>query len=438
MEAVSSEVRLRYITAPMSQPAPVTVEAPSSFLPPATRETLALAILLAASFSHLLNDTIQAVIPAVYPLLKERFTLDFAQVGLITLAFQMTASILQPFVGLFTDRRPLPYSLAVGMGVTFFGLVLLSRAGSFPMILVSAALVGVGSSVFHPEASRVARMASGGRYGLAQSVFQVGGNAGSSLGPLLAAVIVMPRGHGQSYIAWFCLLALLGGGVLAVVGHWYAGRLRERAPAVAGPRAPAVSGEAARPAREVAFAIGVLIVLIFSKYFYLASMTNYYQFYLIDRFALTAQQAQVHLFIFLAAVAVGTIVGGPVGDRYGRKLVIWVSILGVAPFTLALPHVDLFWTTALSVCIGVILASAFSAILVYAQELVPGRVGLISGLFFGFAFGMGGIGSAVLGRLADHTSIRHVFAVCAFLPLLGLLTALLPETSKKAASLPGG
>ncbi len=401
----------------------------------ATREALALTILLAASFSHLLNDTIQAVIPAVYPLLKERFILDFTQVGFITLASQMTASILQPFVGLFTDRRPLPYSLAVGMGVTFCGLVLLSRAGSFPMILVSAALVGAGSAVFHPEASRVARMASGGRYGLAQSVFQVGGNAGSSLGPLLAAVIVMPRGHGQPYIAWFCLVALLGIGVLAVVGHWYAGRLRTATaagPLAPGVRVPAVTEDAAtRPTREVAFAIGVLSMLIFSKYFYLASMTNYYQFYLIDRFGLTAPQAQVHLFIFLASVAVGTLVGGPVGDRFGRKVVIWISILGVAPFSLALPHVDLFWTTALSVCIGLILASAFSAILVYAQELLPGKVGLISGLFFGFAFGMGGIGSAVLGKLADRTSIGHVFEVCAYLPLLGLLTAFLPDTQRR-------
>ncbi len=420
---------------PHSVPAPVESSS-ASITPafPATRETLTLTILLAASFSHGLNDTIQAVIPAVYPLLKERFILDFTQVGFITLAFQMTASVLQPFVGLFTDRRPLPYSLAAGMGVTFCGLVLLSRAGSFPMILVSAALVGAGSAVFHPEASRVARMASGGRYGLAQSVFQVGGNAGSSLGPLLAALIVMPRGHGQTYIAWFCLVALLGIGVLAVVGHWYAGRLRTATtagPLVPGVRVPAATDAATRPTREVSFAIGVLIVLIFSKYFYLASMTNYYQFYLIDRFGLTAPQAQVHLFIFLASVAVGTLVGGPVGDRFGRKVVIWISILGVAPFSLALPHVDLFWTTALSAGIGLILASAFSAILVYAQELLPGKVGLISGLFFGFAFGMGGIGSAVLGKLADRTSIGHVFEVCAYLPLLGLLTAFLPDTQRR-------
>ncbi len=420
----------------MPHPVPASAKSAQAHTLPAPRETLALTILLAASFSHLLNDTIQAVIPAVYPLLKEHFNLAFAQVGLITLAFQMTASILQPFVGLFTDRRPLPYSLAAGMGVTLVGLVLLSRAGSFPMILVSAAMVGAGSAVFHPEASRVARMASGGRYGLAQSVFQVGGNAGSSLGPLLAAAIVMPRGHGQSYIAWFCLVALLGIAVLAVVGHWYAGRLRVRAPAAGslapGVRVPTVSPDAgARPPREVAFAIGVLIVLIFSKYFYLASMTNYYQFYLQDRFGLTIPQAQVRLFIFLAAVAVGTMIGGPVGDRYGRKLVIWASILGVAPFTLVLPHVDLFWTTVLSVCIGMILASAFSAILVYAQELLPGKVGLISGLFFGFAFGMGGIGSAVLGKLADRTSITYVFEVCAYLPLLGLLTVFLPRTRRQ-------
>ena len=412
----------------MSQTAPAVIAPP----PPAAREALALMILLAASFSHGLNDTIQAVIPAVYPLLKSEFGLNFTQVGLITLAFQMTASVLQPFVGLYTDRRPLPYSLALGMGVTFCGLVLLAKAGSFAMIVLAASIVGMGSAVFHPEASRVARLASGGRYGLAQSVFQVGGNAGSALGPLLAAIIVMPRG--QAHIAWFCLLALTGAGVLAGVGRWYAARLRQRA---AGPLAPGVRVPAAAeeqnllPARDVTRAIAVLVVLIFSKYFYLASMTNYYQFYLIDRFGLTAPQAQVYLFIFLAAVAVGTLAGGPVGDRFGRKVVIWVSILGVAPFSLALPHANLPGTVALSVCAGVIMASAFSAILVYAQELMPGKVGLISGLFFGFAFGMGGIGSAVLGKLADRTSIGYVFEVCAYLPLLGLLTALLPEPRRR-------
>ncbi len=404
--------------------------APLSAAP--TVHTTVLAILLAASFSHLLNDTIQAVIPAVYPMLKTRFLLDFGQIGLITLTFQLTASILQPFVGLYTDRRPLPFSLAGGMGVTLVGLALLSRAASFPAVLVAAGLVGAGSAVFHPEASRVARMASGGKHGLAQSVFQVGGNAGSALGPLLAAVIVVPRG--QAHIAWFCLAALLGIIVLAGVGRWYQETLRVNAapPRAAGVRSPEPGANVTPlPMGRVAFAIGVLVVLIFSKYFYLASMTNYYTFYLIDRFGLSVQAAQVRLFIFLAAVAAGTLIGGPIGDRIGRKRVIWVSILGVAPFTLILPHVGLGVTVALSVVIGFILASAFSAILVYAQELVPGKVGLISGLFFGFAFGMGGIGSAVLGKLADHTSIRHVFAVCAFLPLLGLLTALLPETAKR-------
>ena len=415
---------------PSSQPVTLQVTSP----PAATRTVFV--VLLAASFSHLLNDTIQAVIPAVYPLLKTRFLLDFGQVGLITLVFQLVASVLQPFIGLYTDRRPLPFSLAVGMGVTLVGLVVLSGAGSFALVLCAAGLVGMGSAVFHPEASRVARMASGGRHGLAQSVFQVGGNAGSALGPLLAAIIVVPRG--QAHIAWFCLAAFLGIVVLIGVGRWYRGVLRGQAapPRAAGVRAPDPREAAATPlpTGRVAFAIGVLVVLIFSKYFYLASMTNFYTFYLIDRFDLSVQRAQVFLFIFLAAVAAGTLIGGPVGDRIGRKRVIWGSILGAAPFTLLLPHVGLTATVALSVVIGLITASAFSAILVYAQELVPGKVGLISGLFFGFAFGMGGIGSAVLGRLADHTSIRHVFAVCAFLPLLGLLTALLPEAERAKQS----
>ena len=386
-----------------------------------------LGILLAISLSHGINDTIQAVLPAIYPLLKTRFALSFAQVGLITLAFQLTASLLQPFVGLYTDRRPQPFSLAAGMGVTLVGLVLLAHAGSFPAILFAAAVVGTGSSIFHPEASRVARLASGGRHGFAQSLFQVGGNTGSALGPLLAALIVVPRGQG--HVAWFCLLALAGIGVLSVVGRWYAGRVADRA---AAPR-PAAAAPAAGtlPTRTVLGAIGVLMVLVFSKYFYLVSMTNYLTFYLMDRFHLPVATAQVYLFIFLAAVAAGTFIGGPVGDRFGRKLVIWVSILGVAPFSLALPHVGLFWTCALSVVIGLILSSAFSAILVYAQELVPGRVGLVSGLFFGFAFGMGGIGAAVLGKLADRHGIGFVFEVCAYLPLLGLLTALLPDTARQ-------
>ncbi|MEO8440437.1 MAG: MFS transporter [Spartobacteria bacterium] len=385
-----------------------------------------LAILFAISFSHLLNDTIQSLIPAIYPLLKTSFHLSFVQIGLITLAFQMTASILQPFVGWYTDRRPKPYSLACGMGATLAGLVLLSHATHYGMVVGAAALVGLGSSVFHPESSRVAHLASGGRHGFAQSIFQVGGNAGSSLGPLLAALIVVP--HGQGSVLWFALIALLGIGVLAAVGRWYANHLAE----VQARPAP-VSPAAAPLSRRVWFALAILGALIFSKYFYLASLTNYYTFYLIHKFHLSIQGAQLHLFLFLFAVALGTILGGPIGDRYGRKLVIWVSILGVAPFTLALPHANLFWTGVLTVIIGVILASAFSAILVYAQELVPGKVGLISGLFFGLAFGMAGIGSAVLGEMADRTSIEHVFNLCAYLPLIGLLTALLPNLRKTSA-----
>ncbi len=393
---------------------------------PAVRPTV-LAILFAISFSHLLNDTIQSLIPAIYPLLKSSFHLSFIQVGLITLAFQMTASILQPFVGLYTDRRPQPFSLAGGMGFSLAGLALLSQAANFPMVVLSAALVGMGSSVFHPESSRVAHLASGGRHGFAQSVFQVGGNAGSSLGPLLAAAIVVP--HGQGSILWFCLLALLGIGVLCTVGKWYRGQLAERQ---ARPPLPTVT--APKLSRKVWFALALLGVLIFSKYFYLASLTNYYTFYLIQKFHLSVQGAQLHLFLFLFAIALGTIIGGPVGDRYGRKLVIWFSILGVAPFTIALPHANLFWTGVLTVVIGMILASAFSAILVYAQELVPGKVGLISGLFFGLAFGMAGIGSALLGAVADRTSIAYVFHLCSFLPLLGLLTAFLPDIRTRRAA----
>ncbi len=383
-----------------------------------------LAILFAISFSHLLNDTIQSLIPALYPILKTNFQLSFVQIGFITLAFQMTASILQPFVGLYTDRRPKPYSLAFGMGLTLGGLVLLSQATHYAMIVGSAALVGLGSSVFHPESSRVARLASGGRYGFAQSVFQVGGNTGSSLGPLAAALIVVPRGQGS--VLWFALVALLGIAILAWVGSWYRAHLVEAktrpAPAAASFR---------RLPRRVWMALGVLAILIFSKYFYLACLTNYYTFYLIHRFHLSVQGAQFHLFLFLFAVALGTILGGPIGDRYGRRLVIWISILGVAPFTLALPYANLHWTAILAFIIGVILASAFSAILVYAQELVPGKVGLISGLFFGFAFGVAGIASALLGALADRTSIEHVFFLCSFLPLIGLLTAFLPNVRRK-------
>jgi FSR family fosmidomycin resistance protein-like MFS transporter len=398
--------------------------------PPTTRASepprpAVLGILLAISLSHLLNDTIQALLPAIYPLLKQSYHLDFGQIGLITLTFQMTASILQPVVGFLTDRRPLPFSLAYGMGFTLVGLVILSRAGSFAMILIAAGVIGLGSSVFHPEASRVARLASGGRHGFAQSLFQVGGNAGTSLGPLLAAAMVVP--YGQASVLWFAIIALLGMAILVRVGRWYRRMLAERR------SRPAVAAAEARPAMSRARVLSVLVVLlalIFSKYFYLACLTNYYTFYQMERFHVTVAQAQFSLFVFLFAVAAGTIIGGPVGDRIGRKRVIWASIAGVAPFTLALPYVSLPWMIVLSVFIGAILASAFSAILVYAQELIPGRVGLISGLFFGLAFGMAGIGSAVLGELADRTSIEFVFKVCAYLPLIGLLAAFLPGERK--------
>jgi FSR family fosmidomycin resistance protein-like MFS transporter len=389
-------------------------------------ENTVFAVLIAISVSHLLNDTIQSVIPAIYPILKDSFHLSFTQIGLITLTFQLTASLLQPFVGLYTDHRPQPYSLAVGMGFTLVGLLVLSRASNFPMILCSAALVGMGSSVFHPEASRLARMASGGRHGFAQSIFQVGGNAGTSLGPLLAALIIVPRG--QHSVGWFSVVALVAIIVLANVGHWYKENLFR---IKLGGQAKDREGFRAMPRAKVVWALSVLIALMFSKFFYLASMTNYFTFYLIGKFHLSVQEAQLHLFLFLFSVAAGTIIGGHLGDRFGRKYVIWGSILGVAPFTLLLPYANLFWTGALTVIIGVILASAFSAILVYAQELVPGKVGTISGLFFGFAFGMGGVGSAALGRLADHTSINFVFLVCSFLPLIGLLTAFLPNLSKR-------
>jgi FSR family fosmidomycin resistance protein-like MFS transporter len=381
----------------------------------------ALAILIALSCSHLLNDTIQALIPSIYPLLKKSFGLNFTQVGLITFTFQMTGSVFQPLIGLYTDRKPKPYSLALGMAITLGGLIFLAFAPSYVAVIVAAALVGVGSAIFHPEASRIARLASGGRHGFAQSLFQVGGNAGSALGPLLAALIVVP--HGQRHILWFSFAALLGIAILTVVGRWYREHLRlglSRAVRRAATHRPL-------PRRTVGIAITILLALVFSKYFYLVSMTSYYTFYLIGKFHVSIQESQFILFIFLGAVALGTIIGGPVGDRIGRKRVIWVSILGVAPFSLALPHANLFWTVILSVVIGLVLASAFAAIVVYATELVPGRVGLIAGLFFGSAFGMAGIGAAVLGKLADLTSIKFVYQICAFLPLLGLLTGFLPD-----------
>jgi FSR family fosmidomycin resistance protein-like MFS transporter len=392
---------------------------------PKAAENTVFAVLIAISVSHLLNDTIQSVIPAIYPILKQSFQLSFTQIGLITLAFQLTASLLQPFVGLYTDYRPKPYSLAIGMGFTLVGLLILSRASNFPVILCSAALVGMGSSIFHPEASRLARMASGGRHGFAQSIFQVGGNAGTSLGPLLAAIIIVPRG--QHSVGWFSVVALLAIVVLYNVGHWYKGNMSRLKPATHAKRR---EGHPVASRKGVFWALAILIALMFSKFFYLSSMTNYFTFYLIGKFHLSVQGAQLHLFLFLFSVAAGTIIGGHLGDRFGRKYVIWGSILGVAPFTLMLPYASLIWTDALIVAIGLILSSAFSAILVYAQDLVPGKVGLVSGLFFGFAFGMGGIGSAVLGGLADHTSINFVFLVCSFLPLIGLLTAFLPDLNR--------
>lgn len=382
-------------------------------------------VLGAAGLSHAMNDLLQSLIPAVYPVLKQEFALSFGQIGLITLAFQVTASLLQPFVGAYTDRHPRPYSLPIGMCVTLAGLVLLAVAPSFGVILLAASMVGVGSSIFHPEASRVARLASGGRYGFAQSLFQVGGNGGTALGPLLAAFIVVPGG--QRSIAWFAIVAAVAIVVLTWIGRWYAARLGEIR------KSPVKSRVEGLPRRKVMVAVFVLMLLVFSKYFYLSSIISYYQFYLIEKFGVTQQNAEFHLFIFLGAVAVGTIVGGPVGDRFGRKLVIWGSILGILPFTLLLPYADLLWTTVLSVIIGVVLASAFSAILVFAQEMVPGKVGMISGLFFGFAFGMGGLGAAVLGVVADRTSIDAVYHLCSFLPVLGLLTWFLPNVGGEKA-----
>jgi FSR family fosmidomycin resistance protein-like MFS transporter len=396
----------------------------------ATRTRAAAGILAAISFSHLLNDMMQSVIPAVYPILKAAYRLDFGQIGLITLTSQLTASLLQPVIGFYTDRRPTPWSLPVGMAFTLTGLLLLAAAPGFSAILLSVACIGIGSAVFHPESSRVARLASGGQHGLAQSIFQVGGNAGSALGPLLAAFIVLPAG--QRSIAWFSAVALLAIFVLWRVGIWYKS-LRGSSP-----KHHAASAAAAErlPQRRVAVAIGVLIALVFSKYFYLASLVSYYTFFLMHKFHLGVRSAQLHLFLFLFAAAVGTVAGGPIGDRVGRKWVIWFSILGVLPFTLVLPYANLFWTSVLTVIIGLIIASAFSAIVVYAQDLVPGKVGTISGLFFGLAFGMGGLGAALLGTLADHTSIDFVYRVCAFLPVIGLLTAFLPDVHDAAGLKP--
>ncbi|WP_319800689.1 MFS transporter [Luteolibacter rhizosphaerae] len=378
------------------------------------------ALIFAISTAHLLNDTIQALLPSIYPILKNSYQLSFTQLGMITFTFQLTASLLQPLVGLITDRKPMPYSLPIGMTFTLIGLIALAHSTSFATILMSAAMIGTGSAVFHPEASRIAFMAAGKRRGLAQSIFQVGGNAGSAIGPLLAALIVVP--HGQRSLLVFSAVALAGVVILTMIGRWQARNFHRMKPK--GTRSGTVTSF---PKRTVVIALSVLVALTFSKYVYLASLTSYYTFYLIDRFHISVQSSQYYLFLLLAAVAVGTIVGGPVGDRIGRKRVIWASILGVAPFALLLPHVGLGMTAVLSVIIGLVLASAFSAILVYAQELLPGKVGMIAGLFFGLAFGIAGIGSAVLGNVADHHGINFVFRICAYLPLIGILTVFLPD-----------
>jgi FSR family fosmidomycin resistance protein-like MFS transporter len=378
-----------------------------------------LQILFSVAFVHLLNDCVQAVLPSIYPLLKQEFALSFTQVGLITLTFQCTASLLQPWIGLYTDKRPIPFLLPIGMCVTLCGVALLSVAGSFGVLLLAAGMIGIGSSTFHPEASRVARLASGGRFGFAQSLFQVGGNLGSAFGPLLAAAIVVGRGQGR--IGWFTLFILVAVIVLAGVSRWYAGHLQNA------PRKAASHAAPPLPRARVVKALAVLAMLVFSKYIYMASLSSYYTFYLIEKFHVAVGTAQMYLFLFLAAVAAGTFAGGPIGDRIGRKRVIWVSILGAAPFTLALPYVDLFWTAVLSVVIGLVLSSAFSAIVVFAQELVPGKVGMIAGVFFGLMFGISGIGAAAMGHIADVAGIETVYRIASFLPLLGILAALLPR-----------
>jgi MFS transporter, FSR family, fosmidomycin resistance protein len=390
----------------------------------ASEEGTRFKVLGAISFSHFLNDMIQSLIVAIYPLLKGEFSLSFAQIGAITLTYQFAASVLQPLIGLYTDKHPKPHSLSVGMGSTLAGLITLALAPNYPTVLIAAALIGTGSAVFHPESSRIARLASGGRHGLAQSIFQVGGNAGGAVGPLLAALIVIP--HGRSSVGWFALAALLAIAVLWQVSAWYQRRHLDRRARDPLPPSSALSR------RRVAFSFFILLLLLFSKYFYLASITSYYSFYLMQKFGVSVQSAQLYLFLFLLSAALGGFIGGPIGDRVGRKRVIWFSILGIAPFTLVLPYVDLAWTAVLSVVIAFILSSAFSAILVFAQELMPGKVGAVSGLFFGFAFGMGGIGAAALGLLADREGIEFVYRTCAFLPLIGVVTALLPDLGRPA------
>jgi FSR family fosmidomycin resistance protein-like MFS transporter len=381
-------------------------------------------VLIGISFSHFLNDTMQSLISSVYPILKDNYALDFAQIGLITLAFQFTASLLQPLVGHFTDKKAQPFSLAIGMSSTFFGLLLLSIAHQYTVILIAAALIGLGSAVFHPESARIARLASGGRYGFAQSVFQLGGSFGTSMGPVLAALIVVP--FGQPSIAWFSSIAFLAIVVLWRIGQWYQPQIKAKkmAAVVTHPDAPSQ--------RRVLIALGVLVMLLFSKQLYVSSLSSYYIFYLIDRFGVSTQTAQLYLFIFLAANAAGAFFGGPLGDRFGRKIVIWFSIVGALPFTLALPYVGLGMSAVLTVFIGLIISSTTSSIIVFAQELVPHRFGMISGVFFGVAFGIGGLGAAVLGKLADHTSIAFVYQICSFLPAIGLLAVFLPKMPQQA------
>jgi FSR family fosmidomycin resistance protein-like MFS transporter len=385
-------------------------------------ETTAINIILAVSFGHFLNDMMQSLLPAIYPILKDNYSLTFWQIGLLTFVFQLTASILQPIVGIYTDKNPMPYSLTVAMACTFVGLIVLANAHDFNFLLLGAALVGLGSSIFHPESSRVARLASGGRHGFAQSLFQVGGNLGSSLGPLLAAFIVLPFGQGS--VSWFSIAALIGMYVLWRVGQWYT------AYRVANAKRPQADKALPLPGKKVAFAIGILAVLIFTKYIYLASFTSYYTFYTISHFGVSVQTSQILLFLFLGSVAAGTIVGGPIGDKIGTRTVIWVSILGILPFTLILPYANLPITAVLTMIIGFVLASAFPAIIVFAQELLPGRVGMVSGLFFGFAFGIAGIAAALLGIVADAKSIEYVYKICSFLPILGLAAIFLPKLHK--------
>ncbi len=380
-------------------------------------------ILFSIAFAHLLNDLLQAIIPASYPILKENYNLSFTQIGLITFSYQLAASLLQPLVGFYTDKRPKPYSQLVGMSFSLVGMIALAFAKSFPLLILSVIFVGIGSSIFHPEASRIAFLASGGKRGLAQSIFQLGGNAGTAIGPLLVAMIVVP--NSQRYIVWFVLVAVVALVVLSKIAKWYQSHLILKSHKNSNISLPDLSK------RKTYISVAVLLVIIFSKFFYSASISSYFTFFLMDKFQLSIRDAQFHLFLYLAACAVGTLIGGPLGDKFGRKYVIWFSILGAAPFTLLLPFADLFWTGVLSVIIGTIMSSAFPAILVYAQELLPKNLGMVSGLFYGFAFGMGGLGSALLGNLADHTSIDYVYQICAFLPLIGMIAVFLPNLKKK-------